>query len=231
MSAKLSMLSTFASSRKVAAVLGKRKSGPPQVRSSSASLNQDMSSVTCAGLKRWNFTPPDVPSVVAVAGPLHVLGEVRDEVVEVLDEHLAVLRNEVFDGLAVGAPKVLGRFAVGGAEPGVEPGAGIHHRRADLALGNAVQLFVGDAQVLVRAVKEVVIGILRQGGLRGSGGAKNTSLFKAFQRKFVAVWLLRAAAVKEADEPASILLAKKGGFEPVTAVRLPAGSWTNPLFS
>src|SRR5687767_2829345 len=162
MSAKLSTLSTFVSSRKVAAVKGKRKSGPPQVRSASASVNQAMSSVTCAGSHRWNFTAPLALSGVLVGRRLHVLAEVRDEIVEVLDEHLAVLGDEVFDGLAVGALQVLGGFLVGGADPGVEARACVHHRRADLALGNADQLLVGDAQVLVRAVKEVVVGILRQ---------------------------------------------------------------------
>jgi hypothetical protein len=48
---------------------------------------------------------------------------------------------------------------------------------------NARQLLVGDAQVLVRAVIEVVIGILRQDGLPGRSkkAAKNTSLFNTFQ--------------------------------------------------
>ena len=55
-SEKLSMLSTLESSRKLAAVNGNRKSGPPQVRSWSASANQVMRSGTCAGSKRWNFT-------------------------------------------------------------------------------------------------------------------------------------------------------------------------------
>src|SRR5688572_2687249 len=95
---------------------------------------------------------------------LDVLAEVRHEIVEVLHQHLAILGDEVLDGLAVGALQVLGGFLVGGADPGIEPRAGIHHRRADLSLGDIGQLLVGDAQVLVRTVKEFVIGIMRQDG-------------------------------------------------------------------
>jgi hypothetical protein len=49
---------------------------------------------------------------------------------------------------------------------------------------NVRQLLVGDAQVLVRAVIEIVIGILRQVGVPWmieKKAVKNTSLFNTFQ--------------------------------------------------
>ncbi len=93
------------------------------------------------------------------------------------------------------------RYLVGGADPGIEARAGVHHRRADLPLGNIRQLLVGDAQVLVRAVKKLVIGILRQDGTPGVIGRRIIPALSMLSRSILSqITYFARARIAAADD-------------------------------
>src|SRR5262245_51370314 len=97
------MPSTFASSRKLAAVNGNRNSGPPQVRSSRASANHAMSSGTGAGSKRRNFT---AAASWRWLTPQHDVGAALRAEDQAIDRAVVAAAEHVFPVIAVHEERV-----------------------------------------------------------------------------------------------------------------------------